>query len=1173
MAAGYKNPPKFEEDCYERWKNELEIWQLVTDLEKKKQALAVTLSLTGKAREAALNIKAEDLNSDEGMNTLIETLDKLFLQETIDSAYDAYKNFDGFRKPGNMNIHDYIVEFDQRYQKSVKHKMTLPDAVLAFKLLDNANLSNHERQLALTACTDLSYDKMKSAMKRIFGPNRHSDQNSFKGVSSAIKQESAMLTEYRKPKELRNVKTRGTNPLNKFGKPTRCKICQSIFHWWKECPHNASMVKIAEHEDKNDDVKDNLEECNITLFTESRKIENEIFVVESRNSAVIDTACTQTVCGEKWLHQYQMHIKDGELRSSFSNRPFRFGDGQVVKSFKQVVLPAKIGSTKCSIKTEVVKANIPLLLSKESLKRADTVLDLKNDTAEMFGEPVKLHFTSSGHYCIDISNDESAEHNVPESTVLLIDENMDENRKKKILSKLHQQFGHSSANRLKQLLKSAGINNDSTLNMLDQIVEKCDVCVKHKKPTPRPTVGFPLASDHNQTVAVDLHELEPNLWYLHIMDEFSRFSAGCITNTKKSSKFVENFIKHWISIHGAPQRLFSDLGGEFDNEEVRDMAENFNIDVITTPGYSPWSNGLLERHNQTLTEILLKVRHDHQLDWSTALSWALMAKNSLQNVHGYSLYQLVFGRNPNFPSVLTDQPPALEGTTLSEHVRKHINALHASKEAFVKAECSDRIRRALRKQIHSSPREFASGDKIYYKRPDNKKWRGPGTVIGQDGPVVFVRHGGTLVRVHKCRLQNAPLLESSTDHLKDSLTVPERKEDDENQLKKDQPVELDDSETELSSNNDEKENDGINSQIEIQDNTHRRDPIMQHNITVKPGSRISYTDQNSNDKIQAEVLSRAGKVSGCKRNWYNIKVTNPSQMEGGEISVDLSQLTDLEIAEPKDMNIGENVLLTNEVDFNQAKSMELDSWKQNTVYTEVEDVGQKCVSTRWVCSLKSTPDGIIPKARLVARGFEEFTPNIQKDSPTCAHESLRLIIAITAQRQWELHAMDIKTAFLQGQNMDREVYVKPPKEANTNGVWLLNKCVYGLCDASLYWYKKVKSVMLEHGGSVSKVDPTVFYWCDDSNSLVGIFASHVDDFIWSGEAQFECVVNKIRTAFKVGREESKAFKYCGIELTSINGDIYLDQDKYTENMTPINIDSIRAQEKKFFINRKGEACT
>ena len=120
------------------------------------------------------------------------------------------------------------------------------------------------------------------------------------------------------------------------------------------------------------------------------------------------------------------------------------------------------------------------------------MLDLKNDTAEMFDKPMKLHFTSSGHYCIDISIDGNEEHNIPESIVLLIDESMGENEKKKILIKLHQQLGHFSANRLKQLLKSAGINDDCTLKLLDQTVDKWDVCLKHKKPTPRRTVGFPV---------------------------------------------------------------------------------------------------------------------------------------------------------------------------------------------------------------------------------------------------------------------------------------------------------------------------------------------------------------------------------------------------------------------------------------------------------------------------------------------------------------------------------------------------------------------------------------------------------------------------------------------------------------------------------------------------------
>ncbi len=77
------------------------------------------------------------------------------------------------------------------------------------------------------------------------------------------------------------------------------------------------------------------------------------------------------------------------------------------------------------------------------------------------------------------------------------------------------------------------------------------------------------------------------------------------------------------------------------------MAEKFNIEVKITAAYSPWSNGLLERHNQILTEIPMKVKRDNKCDWKTALDWALMAKNSMHNVHGFSPYQLVFGQNPN----------------------------------------------------------------------------------------------------------------------------------------------------------------------------------------------------------------------------------------------------------------------------------------------------------------------------------------------------------------------------------------------------------------------------------------------------------------------------------------------------------------------------------------------
>ena len=116
----------------------------------------------------------------------------------------------------------------------------------------------------------------------------------------------------------------------------------------------------------------------------------------------------------------------------------------------------------------------------------------------------------------------------------------------------------------------------------------------------------------------------------------------------------------WKGIYGAPEvGVYTDNGGEFNSQIFRDMAENLNMSVKTTAGYSPWSNGIVERHNATLTETLMKMREDTDLSWETAISWAINAKNSLLNVHGFSPYQIVYGRNPNQPSTIVSKPPAL----------------------------------------------------------------------------------------------------------------------------------------------------------------------------------------------------------------------------------------------------------------------------------------------------------------------------------------------------------------------------------------------------------------------------------------------------------------------------------------------------------------------------------
>ena len=96
------------------------------------------------------------------------------------------------------------------------------------------------------------------------------------------------------------------------------------------------------------------------------------------------------------------------------------------------------------------------------------------------------------------------------------------------------------------------------------------------------------------------------------------------------------------------------------------MAELLGTCVITTAAYSPWSNGIVERHNAVLENMVLKLTDDSKCSVANALVWAVTAKNASHNNLGYSQNQLVFGKNPNLPLVLTAKPPALRSCTHSQ---------------------------------------------------------------------------------------------------------------------------------------------------------------------------------------------------------------------------------------------------------------------------------------------------------------------------------------------------------------------------------------------------------------------------------------------------------------------------------------------------------------------------
>ena len=136
-----------------------------------------------------------------------------------------------------------------------------------------------------------------------------------------------------------------------------------------------------------------------------------------------------------------------------------------------------------------------------------------------------------------------------------------------------------------------------------------------------------------------------------------------------------------------------------------------------------------------------------------AFGWYLSAKNTLLNSYGYSPNQLVFGFNPNFLSVNDIKLLALERGTSSKLIASSLNPLHSARRRFIETEADEKLRRALKQTTTAISFQYQAGNQIYYKKDDSQYWKGPGTVIGYDKQV-FVRHGGTYLRVNPCNLQH-----------------------------------------------------------------------------------------------------------------------------------------------------------------------------------------------------------------------------------------------------------------------------------------------------------------------------------------------------------------------------------------------------------------------------------
>ena len=585
------------------------------------------------------------------------------------------------------------------------------------------------------------------------------------------KEYEAFIT-WKKQKRFTNNKferdSRDNESSGADGKPLQCHVCKSIAHYERNCPNKKTF--------------DNSNDTYFVYEKDTKVFECEVSDVkvgDSLNYLILDTGCPENVSGVDWLNCFYENLSEKQKLSVKrwpSSNKFKFGSGPLFESLFLVEVPVVISGVTVLMKFDVIENSIPLLMGKRTMKEWNLIIDTGNETASLtidgITKQIDMHTSRNKHWCIEIQP------NIPITEIISLFSVKNFSKKEKQLAaeRIHRQFCHLSYDSLKKILSvfDPVDVDEEFLALLKNHIDSCSVCKRFKPSIPRPCVGNLLPPEKmvfNEIVTIDLKQRKSR-WIMYMIDGVTRYTRACFLNDKKKETIVDSIIKIWLSIFGSANTFLMDNGGEFANDTMRELGNQYGITIKHTAAYAPWANGINERNHYTIDMMMDKMLEDNpNLSEETALLYATSIRNSSMFVNGYTPAQLVLGKNPRLPSISNDMLPALSGNTSSKLISDHLNNLASARKTFSISEISSKLKKALAKPIRSyCDVFFEQGDHVYYKMPDERRWQGPAVVIGQDGKVILIKHGSVCRRVHPCRLLHVEK-KSENSLLQDSSVV------------------------------------------------------------------------------------------------------------------------------------------------------------------------------------------------------------------------------------------------------------------------------------------------------------------------------------------------------------------------------------------------------------------
>ena len=211
-----------------------------------------------------------------------------------------------------------------------------------------------------------------------------------------------------------------------------------------------------------------------------------------------------------------------------------------------------------------------------------------------------------------------------------------------------------------------------------------------------------------------------------------------------------------------------------------------------------------------------------------------------------------------------------------------------------------------------------------------------------------------------------------------------------------------------------------------------------------------------------------------------------------------------EIDEPK--SIKEAINGEHSVQWKEAMESEYLSLMQNDTWELVPlPEGQNIVGSKWVLKVKRNADGTVDrfKARLVAQGYTQ-TQGVDYNevyAPVARYSAIRSLLALANAHNLEIHQVDVKTAFLNG-NLDYDIYMSQPEgfidKDRPNFVCKLKKSIYGLKQSARCWNSTLDEALISSGYRKSDADGCIYVKSvknSDGHISFVILAVYVDDIM------------------------------------------------------------------------------